>query len=104
MAGEAAAGAQAAAQNAVDAAAMPEPSPLPAPAAQDEAQVSVTSSRGDSVVGEYKIDMAALDGNKNGSLNRREVKSNASLMAEFDAVDSNRNGSMSQEELKGWID
>ncbi|MEJ7745814.1 MAG: EF-hand domain-containing protein [Luteimonas sp.] len=76
--------------------AMPMPPATPAP--------QVTSSPADSVVGEYKIDFAALDANKNGSLSRSEVKTNATLTSEFRAVDSNRNGSLSQDELKGWMD
>ena len=97
MASEAAAGAQAAAQGAVAAPSdpAPVPAPMPVPGAQAEPLVSVTSSPPDSVVGQYRIDMAALDANGNGSLSRGEVKSNASLVAEFHAVDSNRNGSLS---------
>ncbi len=68
-----------------------------------EVQVQVTSSAPDSVVGEYKIDFAALDSNGDGNLTRTEVQSNATLTAEFRAVDNDHNGKLSQTELQGWM-
>ena len=56
---------------------MPPAAPMPAASAQ--AEVTVTSSPPDSIVGEYKIDFAALDKNGDGNLTRAEVKSNATL-------------------------
>jgi Ca2+-binding EF-hand superfamily protein len=56
------------------------------------------------VVGEYRIDFAALDANGDGSLSRTEVRSNATLTGEFRAVDNDHNGRLSKEELKGWMD
>ena len=64
---------------------------------------AVTSSPADSVVGEYKIDFAAMDKNSDGNLSRAEAKSNATLTAEFRAVDNDHNGKLSQAELKGWM-
>ena len=68
-----------------------------------EAQVTVTSSPPDSVVGEYRIDMAAMDRNGDGRLSRAEARSNATLTAEFAAVDNNRDGALDAHELKGWM-
>ena len=79
------------------------PMPASAPMANTSAEVQVTSSPADSVVGEYKIDFAALDKNGDGNLSRAEVKSNATLTMEFRAVDHDRNGRLSKDELKGWM-
>ncbi|HSR66233.1 MAG TPA: hypothetical protein VLM17_11605 [Xanthomonadaceae bacterium] len=64
---------------------------------------SVTSSPGNSIVGDYHIDFDAMDGNHDGNLSRKEAGSNATLMREFRAVDHNRNGKLSKDELKGWM-
>ncbi|RFP59847.1 hypothetical protein D0Y53_09880 [Luteimonas weifangensis] len=71
------------------------------PAAQ--ADVTVTSSPGNSIVGDYEIDFGTLDANHNGSISRGEARSNATLTAEFNAVDHDHNGRLSQDELKGWM-
>ena len=70
---------------------------------QAGSQVTVNSGPSNSVVGEYKIDFATLDRNRDGSLNRNEASANATLMGEFRAVDSNHNGRLSKDELKGWM-
>ena len=63
----------------------------------------VKSNPPDSVVGDYKIDFAALDKNSDGSLNRSEAKTNQTLTDEFRAVDNNNDGRLSKEELSGWM-
>lgn len=73
------------------------------PSTPVQPQVTVVSREPDSVVGEYKIDFAALDKNHDGSLSRAEVKSNPTLTAEFDAVDIDHNGRLSKKELEGWM-
>jgi hypothetical protein len=103
----AAANAALAAQAAQDAANAPPPPPPPVPVAPDPAaaqpQVSFHSLPPDSVVGQYKVDFAALDANGNGSISRSEAKSNATLTAEFDAVDNNHDGRLDKHELAGWL-
>ncbi|WP_255516454.1 hypothetical protein [Luteimonas suaedae] len=69
---------------------------------QNGQEVRVNSQLPNSVVGQYRIDFAALDSNSDGHLSRSEARANASLSAEFDATDSNRDGRLSQEELSGW--
>ncbi|NLA68801.1 MAG: hypothetical protein GX856_11270 [Gammaproteobacteria bacterium] len=82
----------------------PPPAPLPAPAPMpSEPQVTITSSPSNSVVGDYHIDMAALDANGDGRLNRNEARANATLSAEFAAVDNDGNGVLDAAELKGWM-
>ncbi|WP_407354226.1 hypothetical protein [Luteimonas sp. R10] len=85
------------------------PTPPPAPTGtgtavimQDGQEVRINSRPPDSVVGQYRIDFAALDGNGDGHLSRSEARANESLSAEFDAADRNRDGRLSQEELSGW--
>jgi len=63
---------------------------------------SVKSSPPDSVVGDYKIDFAAMDKNSDGNISRSEAKSNQTLTDEFRAVDNNHDGRLSKEELSGW--
>jgi len=65
--------------------------------------VTFTSSPSNSIVGDYKIDFAAMDGNGNGSISRSEASSNATLTAEFAAVDADHNGQLSKSELTGWL-
>ena len=69
----------------------------------EQAPVTVNSVPPDSVVGEYKIDFAAMDRNGDGNLSRAEASSNATLTQEFRAVDVNNNGRLSKDELKGWM-
>ncbi|QDW67939.1 hypothetical protein FPZ22_10435 [Luteimonas granuli] len=68
-----------------------------------EPQVTITSSTPDSVIGEYRIDMAAMDRNGDGVLSRAEARGNATLTAEFNAVDNNNDGALDAHELKGWM-
>ncbi|HEY4529940.1 MAG TPA: hypothetical protein VIG97_06390, partial [Luteimonas sp.] len=98
--------AQAAAATAQAAASAPPAPPPPSPPAQtypSEPQVTITSSAPDSVVGEYRIDMASLDTNGDGRLSRAEAGPNATLSNEFRAVDANGDGMLDANELKGWL-
>ncbi|MBJ6980111.1 hypothetical protein JG616_12380 [Luteimonas sp. MC1782] len=81
----------------------PPPRTRPAETYPSEPQVTITSSAPDSVVGEYRIDMAALDTNGDGRLSRAEARPNATLTAEFRAVDSNGDGALDATELRGWM-
>ena len=83
---------------------------MPAPPVQQvtetypsEPLVTITSSQPDSVVGQYRIDMAALDSNGDGRLTRAEANPNPTLSAEFAAVDNNSDGLLDAGELKGWM-
>lgn len=80
-----------------------------APAAPDTAvimqngqEVRISSRPSNSVVGQYRIDFATLDGNGDGRISRGEARANETLSAEFDAVDRNRDGRLDREELSGW--
>jgi hypothetical protein len=98
--------AELAASQARDAASAPAPLTPTAPtspAAPVEPLVTVNSLPPDSVVGEYRIDMASLDRNADGRLTRREASPNATLTAEFRAVDVNGDGMLDSSELKGWM-
>ncbi len=77
---------------------------LPQTSAATGAAVSVTSSTGNSLVGEQPANFAALDKDGDGLLSRSEVDSsgNAALMREFTSVDTDRNGRLSRSEMKGW--
>jgi hypothetical protein len=68
--------------------------------------VTVTSSPGNSISSNYRIDFAAMDANGDGHIVRGEVSAsgNDDLMREFHVVDANRNGRLTREELKGWLD
>src|SRR5690606_32301607 len=106
VARDAAERAQAAAATAQAAASAPPPAAPPAPVTQtypSEPLVTITSSPPDSVVGEYRIDMAVLDTNGDGRLSRAEARPNATLSAEFAAVDNNGDGVLDREELRGWL-
>lgn len=91
------------AQRAVTAPPSPPPPPQVVPAGPVEPEVTITSSHPDSVVGDYRVDMAALDGNGDGALSRSEARPNATLTAEFDAVDNDHDGRLTADELKGWM-
>ncbi len=47
--------------------------------------------------------MTVLDADGDGTVDRREAASDASLRAEFDRVDANRDGRLDRDELAGWI-
>ena len=68
-----------------------------------EAPVTIKSHLPDSVVGEYRIDMAALDRNGDGRLSPTEAAGNATLDAEFLAVDANADGVLDGDELADWV-
>lgn len=80
----------------------PPPRSLPTDTRPSEPEVTITSSAPDSVVGDYRIDMAGMDTDGDGRLSRAEAASNATLTAEFAAVDLNGDGMLDAEELKGW--
>ena len=75
-----------------------ETTPAPSGTAAD-----VKSVPPDSVVGEYKIDFAAMDTNGDGRISRAEARSNQTLTDEFRAVDNDHDGRLSKEELAGWM-
>jgi hypothetical protein len=77
---------------------------LPQTSAATGAAVSVTSSTGNSLVGERPVNFASLDKDGDGLLSRSEVDSsgNTALMREFTSVDTDRNGRLSQGEMKDW--
>ena len=76
---------------------------LPVQTRPSEPQVTITSSPPDSVVGEYRVDMARLDTDGDGRLTRSEASPNATLSNEFRAVDANGDGVLDATELKGWL-
>lgn len=55
------------------------------------------------MVGDYRIDLDALDTDGDGYISRREARANENLSAEFNAVDANRDGRLSRAELSGWL-
>jgi len=72
-------------------------------AGDNNEQVVIRSFEPDSVVGEYRIDFDALDGNGDGVLSRTEAGANATLGGEFRAVDTNADGRLDRNELSGWM-
>lgn len=68
-----------------------------------EAQVTVRSIQPDQVIGNYRIDFAALDVNGDGFISREEAQANPALADEFNALDSGRRGRLSREQLAGWL-
>jgi hypothetical protein len=70
---------------------------------RDNVTVTITSSPGNSIVGDSKIDFDAMDTNHNGWLSLGEASSNATLAAEFEAVDNDHDRKLTREELKGWM-
>lgn len=87
----------------------PAPARAPEPATTGTAvlmqggqEVRVSSRAPDSVVGQYRVDFAALDGNGDGHITRAEARGNASLTAEFHVADRNADGRLTPEELSGW--
>ncbi|NZA26704.1 hypothetical protein H0E84_09925 [Luteimonas sp. SJ-92] len=69
---------------------------------QDGQEVRISSHLPDSVVGDYRVDFAALDANGDGRISRAEARTNASLTAEFHVADSNGDGRLTPDELSGW--
>lgn len=68
-----------------------------------QAQVTVRSVQADNVVGNYRIDFAAMDVNGDGFISREEAQANPALADEFNALDSARRGKLSREQLAGWL-
>lgn len=68
-----------------------------------QAQVTVRSVQADNVVGNYRIDFAAMDVNGDGFISREEAQANPALADEFNALDSTRRGKLSREQLAGWL-
>ncbi len=68
-----------------------------------EAQITVRSIQPDSVIGNYRIDFAALDVNGDGFISREEAQANPALADEFNALDTARRGRLSREQLAGWL-
>lgn len=69
----------------------------------DQAQVTVRSIQPDSVIGNYRIDFAAMDVNGDGFISREEAQANPALADEFNALDTARRGKLSREQLAGWL-
>ncbi len=68
-----------------------------------QALVTVRSVQADNVVGNYRIDFAAMDVNGDGFISREEAQANPALADEFNALDSARRGKLSREQLAGWL-
>ncbi len=68
-----------------------------------QAQVTVRSVQADTVVGNYRIDFAALDLDGDGFISRAEAQVNPALADEFNALDTGRRGKLSREQLAGWL-
>lgn len=96
------AAAEAAANAAISDPQVPPAAPMPLTATL-QGNVTVTSSPGNSIVGDYKIDFDAMDANHNGWISMAEARSNATLTAEFEAVDNNHDRKLTRDELKGWM-
>lgn len=69
----------------------------------DQAQVTVRSIQPDSVIGNYRIDFAAMDVDADGFISRAEAQANPALADEFNALDTARRGKLSREQLAGWL-
>lgn len=68
-----------------------------------EAPVTVRTIQPNSVVGDYKIDFAALDTDGDGFISREEAQANPALADEFDSLDTARRGKLGREQLAGWL-
>jgi len=68
-----------------------------------QAEVTVRSIQPDSVIGNYRIDFAALDVDGDGFISREEAQANPALADEFNALDTARRGKLSREQLAGWL-
>src|SRR5690606_14542213 len=69
----------------------------------NDERVVVRSYEPDSVVGEYRIDFAAMDANGGAVTVRHAAAANPTLAAEFRAVDETGDGHLDRAELSGWI-
>ena len=69
----------------------------------DQAQVTVRSIQPDSMIGNYRIDFAAMDVDGDGFISRDEAQANPALADEFNALDTARRGKLSREQLAGWL-
>jgi hypothetical protein len=68
-----------------------------------QAQVTVRSIQPDTVLGNYRIDFAAMDVNGDGFIGRDEAQANPALADEFNALDTGRRGKLTREQLAGWL-
>lgn len=91
----------------------PPPTPPAAPPAQSETtthvlqdaagrDVTLRQHAPDSVVGDYQVDLDALDADGDGWVSRGEAQANPTLSAEFDGVDRDGDGRLGREELADW--
>ncbi|MCW4454123.1 hypothetical protein OK348_04890 [Flavobacterium sp. MXW15] len=68
-----------------------------------EAPVTVRSIQPDNVIGNYRIDFAALDVDGDGFISREEAQANPALADEFNSLDTARRGKLAREQLAGWL-
>ncbi|MBN7850996.1 EF-hand domain-containing protein [Stenotrophomonas hibiscicola] len=68
-----------------------------------EAQVTVRSLEPSSVVGQYRIQFAALDVNGDGFISREEAQANPALADEFNSLDRRHRGKLDRTDLAGWL-
>lgn len=71
--------------------------------APEQAQITVRSIQPDNVIGNYRIDFAALDVDGDGFISREEAQLNPALADEFNSLDSARRGKLAREQLAGWL-
>lgn len=69
----------------------------------DQPQVTVRSIQPDNVIGNYRIDFAAMDVDGDGFISREEAQANPALADEFNSLDTGRRGKLSREQLAGWL-
>lgn len=71
--------------------------------AEGEAAVTVRSIQPDSVLGNYRIDFAALDVDGDGLISVEEAQVNPALADEFKSLDTLRRGQLDRSQLAGWL-
>lgn len=71
--------------------------------AAGEAPVTVRSIQPDNVIGNYRIDFAALDLDGDGLISLEEAQANPALADEFKALDTLRRGQLDRQQLAGWL-